>query len=193
MFRFRFANEVLWIKWNCRRANSSSLVVGSSLRSCRFCEFVGIFAKELAEEFIFGRFLIIGRSALTFLLFPTFLRCFFSRRRFLWLFLFSCYQRFVLKNCVKSRDDKSRSINFFFHNFWFAKLLLDFFTQGENEFFVPLWPGFIPRSGFELLFSRNQFHLKIQTVSFFLIVNFDSFMMHLLSKLWSKNIRIRRE
>lgn len=146
MFRFwRFAREVLRIKWNCRCANSSSFVVGPSFRGGRFRELVGILAEELAEKFVFGGILIIGRGALTFLLFSALLRRFFRRRRFLLIriLLFGRYQRFVFENRVESRDDKSRSVNFLLHDFRFAKLLLGFFAQEKNKFLIPLWPGFV--------------------------------------------------
>lgn len=163
MFRFwRFANEVLRVKWYCCCANGSPLVVGSSFRDCRFRELVGILAKELAEKFVLARILIIGRSALTFFLLPALLRRFLSGRRFLLIriLLFSRYQRLVFENRVESRDDKSRSVNFLLHDFRFAELLFDFFAQEKNKFLVPLWPGFIPRGGLELFLSGNQLHLK---------------------------------
>lgn len=163
MFRFwRFASEVLRVKWNCRCTNGPSFVVGSSFRGCRLCELVGILAKELAEKFVLGGILIVGRGALTLLLFPALLRWFFRRRRFLFIriLLFGRYQGLVFKNRVESRDNKSRSVNFLLHDFRFAKLLLGFFAQEKNKFLIPLWPGFVPWGGLELFLSRNQLHLK---------------------------------
>lgn len=163
MFRFRwFANKIFRVKWNRCRADGSSLVVGSSLRNCRFRELIGTFAEELTEELVLG-FLIFGRTALTFLLLSAFLRRFSLSRRCLFLIrvlLFSRYQRFVFENRVESRNDESRSINFLLDDFRFTKLLLNFFTQKKGECLVPLWPGFIFRGSLELLLAWYQLYLE---------------------------------
>lgn len=172
MFRFRrFANKIFRIEWNCCRADSSSLVVGSSLCNHRFRKLVGTFTKELTEELILGRFLIFGRS-LTFLLLSALFRWFSFSRRCLFLIrflLFSRYQRFVLENRVESRNDESRSINFLLDDLRFAKLLLSFFTQKKSECLVPLWPRFIFCGSLELFLARYQLYLEklnLEIISF---------------------------